>query len=87
MKKIENKLNKKSSSHKFISGIGGEKLFLLNICCILLLLIYLFFLLFIFVCVCVTNFCGSLVILFWGELIKNKVIITKKTVNTRDLFP
>ena len=32
----------------------------------------------VFACICVIIFGGSFVILFWFELIKNKIIITKK---------
>ena len=49
-------------------------------------ILFLFFSLF-FVCVCVTNFCGSFVILFWCYLIKKEINITKKKKNNKKQKP
>ena len=44
-----------------------------------LFILFCFFSLF-FVCVCVINFCGSFVILFWCYLITNEINVTKKKI-------
>ena len=60
--------------------MGDETFFLRIICCFLLLPFYqsFFFLFLFFVWVCVIDFCGSFVILFWYYFIKNEINIINK---------